>query len=56
MPPRSKLISELTAEELRARAEKARAMAETASTRDIQNALYRLAERYEQQADNHVIN
>jgi hypothetical protein len=51
VPPRSKPISQLSADELRARAAKVRAMAATATTKDIQNALYRLAERYHQRAD-----
>jgi hypothetical protein len=42
-----KLPSELTPNECRARAAYYRAMAATATTRDVRDALIRLAERYE---------
>lgn len=53
---RRKPIAELTRGELRARATELRAMAETATSKDIQDALYRLAERYERLADRCVWN
>lgn len=56
LQPRRKPLSELTRGELRMRATELRAMAETATSMDIQDALYRLAERYERLADDHVWN
>ena len=56
LPPRRKPMCELTTDELRARAAALRAMAETATTKDIQDALYRLATPYERLADDRVSN
>ena len=47
---------QLGADELRARAAKVRAMGAKATKKHIQNALYRLAERHDRRADNHVGN
>jgi hypothetical protein len=54
--PRRKPISELTRSELRVRAIELRAMAGTATSKHISDALYRLAQRYERLADDHVRN
>lgn len=46
-PPRRPRLSDMTPAELQGRADELRRMAERASTPDIQGALRRLAERYE---------
>ena len=50
-PPRHKPLSELTADELRGRAEEMREMAQTASSQEVRQALLRLAERFDRLAD-----
>ena len=47
---RRRPISELTTDELRARAAEVRAMAATATTKNIQDSLYRLTERFDRRA------
>jgi hypothetical protein len=54
LPPRRKPLSELTAHELRARAAVLRAMAGTATRKDVQEALLRLADRFARLADNQI--
>jgi hypothetical protein len=49
-PPRRPRLSDMTPAELQGRADELRRMAEQASPRDIQEALRRLAERYERLA------
>jgi hypothetical protein len=56
LPPRRKPICEQTTDELRARATALRAMAETATTKDVQDSLCRLAVRYKRLADDRVSN
>ena len=43
-------LSEQSVDELLARAEKCRRMAETASTREVMDSLHRLADRFEAKA------
>ena len=49
-PPHRRPLSQLTPDELRARAAEARDMARAARSEEIRAALYRLAERFERLA------